>query len=88
MSGMHYCLPHQGDHSHYDPANCYLCRSRRALEAVLLFHAPDWRAEEQRKWEQLTGTKEATTRSLCDFVRLTLGQAERFWPAKLEPGAK
>ena len=26
LPGEHYCKPHQGNHAHYDPENCVVCR--------------------------------------------------------------
>ena len=41
--------------------------------AVLLFHgAVEWTAECRTEWEMLTGSSEATTRTLCDLARRTL----------------
>lgn len=34
LPGEHYCLSHQGNHSHYDPHNCTVCRLRAALRYV------------------------------------------------------
>ncbi len=45
-----------------------------ALKAVLLFHsASPWDSEKKTRWWNLTQTDEATTRNLCDCVRLALG---------------
>lgn len=43
-----------------------------ALRLVLLFHAIDWTAERRAEWLRITGTKEATTKVLCDYVRSCL----------------
>lgn len=44
-----------------------------ALEAVLLFHAGGpWSHEKSLRWAELTGSAEATTRTLCDAVRAAL----------------
>lgn len=46
-----------------------------ALEAVLLFYsAPHWGEAEKTQWWNLTQTDEATTRNLCDTVRMALGK--------------
>ena len=46
-----------------------------ALEAVLLFHSDSpWTSEKRQQWKALTGTDEATTRNLCDTVRIALGR--------------
>lgn len=48
---------------------------RKALEAVLLFHSSSpWTESKRTDWWNLTQTNEATTRNLCDTVRLALGQ--------------
>ena len=31
LPGEHYCLAHQGNHSHYDEKNCTVCRLRTEL---------------------------------------------------------
>ena len=33
---MNYCKEHQGDHSHYDPENCAVCRMKKALHGISL----------------------------------------------------
>lgn len=44
-----------------------------ALEATLLFHSgPPWDEEKAKRWLELTGTHESTTRNLCDFIRSVL----------------
>jgi hypothetical protein len=48
-----------------------------ALRAVLLFHgASQWTPDVCSDWKELTGTDEATTRTLCDTVRAALGKLE------------
>jgi|HubBroStandDraft_6_1064221.scaffolds.fasta_scaffold1614879_2 hypothetical protein len=38
--------------------------------AVLLFHrGGPWTAADTQAWQALTGTTDATTKSLCDFAR-------------------
>jgi len=32
MEGEHYCVDHQGNHSHYDKKNCRVCRLLSLLE--------------------------------------------------------
>jgi len=45
-----------------------------ALEAVLLFHsASPWTEENKTRWWNLTQSNEATTRVLCDCIRIRLG---------------
>jgi hypothetical protein len=47
----------------------------RLAKAVILFHyGGPWHAEQQEEWEKLTGTKDATTKNLCDFARGMLTQ--------------
>lgn len=44
-----------------------------ALRAVLLFHdAAPWGAAKRAEWLRITGTAEATTRTLCDHARRVL----------------
>ena len=46
-----------------------------ALEAVLLFHsASPWDEAKKTAWWNCTQSNEATTRVLCDTVRLALGR--------------
>lgn len=33
LEGEHYCVAHQGNHSHYDPKNCRVCQ----LEAEVAY---------------------------------------------------
>ena len=41
--------------------------------ALLLFHSPSpWHQDKQQEWERLTGTKEATTKNLCDLARMVI----------------
>lgn len=43
--------------------------------AVLLFHrGGPWTAADAATWRGLTGSDEATTRTLCDVARQVLGQ--------------
>ena len=43
------------------------------IEATLLFHSgPPWDEEKAKRWHELTGTYESTTRNLCDFIRSAL----------------
>lgn len=52
-----------------------LTTMKSALEAVLLFHsASPWTEAKRNEWWNLTQTNEATTRNLCDTVRLALGR--------------
>lgn len=51
-------------------------RMQTALEAVLLFYSPaPWDLCKQNRWFQITGSREATTRVLCDHIRQVLGAA-------------
>jgi hypothetical protein len=47
-----------------------------ALQLVLLFHSPDWTPEKRAEWLRITGSKEATTKVLCDHVRSALAIIE------------
>ena len=44
-------------------------------EALLLFHSVDWDEEKRKRWTELTGEIEATTKILCDFARDALKKA-------------
>lgn len=47
---------------------------RDTLEAALHFHATiDWNDDAKAKWFALTDTHECTTRTLCERLRLALG---------------
>lgn len=35
LPGGHYCKDHQGNHSHYDPNNCTVCRLRAENEQLI-----------------------------------------------------
>jgi len=51
---------------------------RDALEAVLLFHSESpWDETKRAQWWNLTQSNEATTRVLCDTVRIALGRLPR-----------
>jgi hypothetical protein len=45
-----------------------LRRMADAIEATLLFY-DRWTAENAARWKQITGRTEASTRTLCDFLR-------------------
>lgn len=50
-------------------------RLARLARAILLFHqGGPWTAEDSREWELLTGSTEATTKTLCDFAEHLLMQ--------------
>ncbi len=47
-----------------------------AFRAVLLFHGGgEWNGEKRAEWKRITGSDEATTKVLCDHIRLVLGTA-------------
>ena len=49
-------------------------RLEAALKAVLLFHSGEmWGEESRKRWFELTGTNDCTTKNLCDCVRKALG---------------
>ena len=62
------------DARRYDPGYPSDCVDvANALEATLLFHSgPPWDEEKAKRWHELTGTYESTTRNLCDFIRSAL----------------
>jgi hypothetical protein len=44
-----------------------------ACRAVLMFHeGGEWTAERRAEWKRITGSDEATTKVLCDHIRLVL----------------
>jgi hypothetical protein len=43
-----------------------------ALKLVLLFYTVDWTDEKKAEWLRITGTTEATTKVMCDHIRLRL----------------
>jgi hypothetical protein len=50
---------------------------------VLLFYSACWTAEKSRRWLEMTGRDEVTTKSMCDWLREVRGQldgGEREWP--------
>lgn len=53
-----------------------------AMNGVLLFHSGSpWDAAKQEEWRHLTTCvlgepKEATTRTMCDMIRVALGKKE------------
>lgn len=50
---------------------------RDACEAVLMFHSGGaWDAARAEEWLALTGSNEATTKALCDFVRKAVNLAD------------
>jgi hypothetical protein len=53
-------------------------RLREALELVLLVHrGGPWATEERQRWLAVTGSQEASTRSLCDHIRKVLAEEGR-----------
>lgn len=60
-------------HLRLELAMCEAPAAADALRAVLLFHGGgEWTAAKGDAWERLTGSRLATTRTLCDFVRAAL----------------
>ena len=43
--------------------------AERLARAVLLFYGTGWSETDGRDWQALTGSREASTRSLCDLAR-------------------
>lgn len=53
-----------------DPNGPRAARHRNLLRAVLLFYSGGgWDEDQARRWRELTGKTEATTRALCDAIR-------------------
>ena len=52
-----------------------LLRAVEALELPLLFYTTDWSSAIDR-WEQITGTREATTKIMCDHIRAVREELE------------
>jgi hypothetical protein len=55
----------------------------RVIEVVLLFYSACWTAEKSRRWLEMTGRDEVTTKSMCDWLREVRGQldgGDREWP--------
>lgn len=46
--------------------------AEEALRLVLLFHSSGWGPEKENQWYCITGLEEATTKVLCDHIRVTL----------------
>lgn len=46
-----------------------------ALRAVLLFHSASPWEQQQAEWLRITGSREATTKVLCDHIRAVLAEA-------------
>lgn len=45
-------------------------KRERLVQALLLFHSAEaWDEDRRRRWEELTGHREATTKVLCDLAR-------------------
>ena len=54
-----------------------IARMEAALRAVLLFHEGSiWDEERALEWGRLAGSREVTTRGLCDCVRAALGDEQ------------
>ena len=48
-------------------------RMEKGCKAALLFHSPTpWTPEKQKEWVELTGERDCTTKSLCNFLRRVL----------------
>jgi hypothetical protein len=59
---------------HYESEPSYDVKD--ALQLVLLFHAIDWTDERKAEWLRITGTREASTKVLCDHIRSFLAILE------------
>jgi hypothetical protein len=52
--------------------------AERLARAVLLFHRGGaWNNRDADMWEALTGSREATTKTLCDLARRVRAEEER-----------
>jgi hypothetical protein len=52
--------------------------AEKLARAVLLFHGTiEWTADIREDWLFLTGSEEATTKTLCDLARKVRAAAER-----------
>lgn len=50
-------------------------RLREALELPLTFHSGSpWDAVKERRWLEITGSEEVTTKVMCDTIRAALRQ--------------
>jgi hypothetical protein len=50
--------------------------AERLARAVLMFHqSREWTPQARAAWQALTGSEDATTRTLCDLARETLEKA-------------
>jgi hypothetical protein len=46
--------------------------------AVLLFHEPyEWTDQKRKLWREMTGSEEASTKTLCDLARELLHRPRR-----------
>jgi hypothetical protein len=61
---------------HYESEPSYAVAD--ALRLVLLFHdGGEWNTEKRLEWLRITGTREATTKVMCDHVRSMLALIEQ-----------
>lgn len=48
-------------------------RLRKALRVVLFFYSPSpWDEAKRRRWHELSGHEDASSKNLCDVVRAAL----------------
>lgn len=40
LPGNHYCVAHQGNHSHYDAHNCDLCKALAMIDKLVAHYMP------------------------------------------------
>ena len=67
------CEGPQGSASESPALNSSIERLRAALNLVLTFYtAPYWTPDLRSDWKEATGSGEATTKVLCDYIRRTL----------------
>jgi hypothetical protein len=64
--------------SKYDQKQNRICELESALRAVLLFYTVGpWDDLKRNEWELIIGTKEATTKVLCNHIRSVLDRRDR-----------
>ncbi len=55
------------------PSEVVIYQLREALELALMYHkGGEWDHAAQKKWFRITGNEDATTRVLCDHIRVVL----------------
>lgn len=49
---------------------------REVLTLPLIFHGARFNTSDRDTWESITGTREATTKVMCDTIRAALAEGE------------